>query len=149
MRRANLGARTRAPHRTFALNAVPETGGRGDRSRNLSADTIAVEIDLVRRPFQVLLRSHPINFALSYLSSRSTRGPTSVVPQTYSPFGPLMIFFRAATSTGAQGSATCATRHCANAAAGMQGASNGEKGKAHASLDPRPVLFPCFRNIPT
>lgn len=135
MRRANLGARTRAPHKTFALNAVPETGGLGDRSRNLSADTIAVEIDLVRRPFQVLLRSHPIDFALSYLSSRSTRGPTSVVPQTYSPFGRLLIFFRAATSTGAQGSATCATRHCANAAAWDAGRF--ERRKGEGTREPR------------
>ena len=73
LRRKDFGVKTRAPHKTFGPNAVPETGGLGDRSRNLSADTIAVEIDLVRQPFQVLLRSHPINFALSHLISRSTR----------------------------------------------------------------------------
>jgi hypothetical protein len=64
-----------------------ETGGLGDRSRNLSADTIGVEIDLVRRPFQDLLRSQPINLVFSYLSSRRTRGPTSV-PYAYSIWAP-------------------------------------------------------------
>ena len=64
-----------------------ETGGLGDRSRNLSADTIGVEIDLVRQPFQDLLRSQPINLVFSYLSSRRTRGPTSV-PYAYSIWAP-------------------------------------------------------------
>ena len=133
MRRANLGARTRAPHKTFALNAVPETGGLGDRSRNLSADTIAVEIDLVRRPFQVLLRSHPINFAISYLSNRRTRGPTSV-PYAY----PDSVGYRPCSGRLRPTSiAVCdlVPRDIARTRLlGLQGASNGGKGKAHASL---------------
>jgi hypothetical protein len=146
LRRKDFGVKTRAPHKTFGPNAVPETGGLGDRSRNLSADTIAVEIDLVRRPFQVLLRSHPINFALSHLISQSTR-----MSHTHTALHSVAIRLHSGRlhRLALIGVRSRATRHYASAAAWEQGASNGEQGKAHASLDPRPVLFPCFRNIPT
>jgi hypothetical protein len=64
-----------------------ETGGLGDRSRNLSADTIAVEIDLVRLPFQVLLPTYPINPAFSYLSSGQSVLEGSRVAHLHTSFG--------------------------------------------------------------